>query len=175
MKPSRGEKAPVARFSTSRSCGSESGRLGSVGRSRDASSRSGAGRMRWTRMPPWGLAGMLLQVSQCLEFVQNPRLLLLGDGIDLLRGEVSEPLQGLQDLARALLESFSIRVRDDVRIQRWLVRIRDAGEVGQLSPQRLLIQPFHVPPDPLLERTVNVDFHKAPNLGPRLLPHTSIR
>ena len=68
-----------------------------------------------------------------------------------------------------------MRVHDHLGIRGLLIRIGDAGEVGDLPAQGFLVEPLDVAPSQLLDGAAHVDFHEVADLRAGLAPRLLVR
>src|SRR3989338_1802844 len=69
-----------------------------------------------------------------------------------------------EDRLEAVLFRLLSGIHHNFCFQWRLVRVRDAGEVLELAGQRLLVEPFDIPPGQLLDRALHVHFDELADL-----------
>src|SRR5881398_498200 len=135
MKLSSGESAPEAIMSRS-----ETSRDVSATRSR-FSTPSGRSPVRSTRRPPCGR----ISFSAAATTLMPPFSLRSKGGSRCdLSPDQPELLEPREHESRAPLRLVVLRVQDELRGDRLLVRVVDAGEPLQLAGEGLLVEPLHV-------------------------------
>ena len=70
-------------------------------------------------------------------------------------------LEVAQDLRQALLHRLLLGVDSDFGVQGLLVRVGDAGEVLDLTPDRLLVEALHVATGQLFDAALGVDLDEV--------------
>src|SRR5918993_2316374 len=87
----------------------------------------------------------------------------------LPRPEVPEELELLYDLAGALCRRLLIGLQDEVRGVRWLVGVRDAGELLYLPGEGFLVETLDVPLCAHLQRSIDEDLDEVYDPAPHLV------
>src|SRR5438477_234502 len=94
-----------------------------------------------------------------LELRQAPRLspelqqlLPRGKSLERRARQMAEPLQPVEHLRHRLGEALDRRIADHLRMERFLVGIAHAGEVGDLAGDGLAVKAFGVPLDQRVKR-----------------------
>src|SRR5256885_4001327 len=88
--------------------------------------------------------------------------------------EVAELQQTIDHPGGALGDRLALRVDHQLRGQRFLVGIRHAGELGDLSGQRPAVQPLRVAADALVERGLHVHLDERADLVAHLVPDRAV-
>src|SRR5512132_2443894 len=166
MNPSRGLKAPEAIMSRS-----DSSREVSLTTSRPLKS-SGRSPVRSTSSPPWGSIRPVRVPGTRTRLIATPPVprrvdWSLPDGdiaSDVSCGHLGSSetklLEPVEDDARRLLRRMLLGVDPQLRLARLLVGIRDARELLDLAPKRLLVEALDVAARALLDRCRHIDLHE---------------
>src|SRR3990172_7262982 len=196
MKPVSGLKAPTAIISRSERERTESASFGSERAFPASACASSPVATRSTSEPPWG--GMRASsVKHCLLLSLRGRQAeatfdeslaeIATSKVASLRSQrqffslwaagrqVAARLQRRQHLRQALRHRLPFRLDDDLRAQRLLVGVGDAGEVGDLASQRLLVEALDVATDELVDGALDVDLDEVANLGAHLVANAAVR
>src|SRR2546425_8572913 len=88
---------------------------------------------------------------------------------------MAEPFQLVEHLGYRLRGALHRCIADDLRMKRLLIRVADAGEVGDLAGDRLAIKAFGVALDQRVERRPHEHLDEAGRLAPQLVAHLAIR
>src|SRR5712671_1154213 len=87
---------------------------------------------------------------------------------------MAEHFQRIDDLRQGLLQGFARRVDHHLGTERFLVRIADAGEVGDLARNRFLVEAFHIALDEGVERAADEHLDETGRLRSDLVPHLAV-
>src|SRR5512132_1922644 len=190
MKPSSGESAPLASMSRSESSRDVSAICSSL------STPSGRGPLRSISLPPCGSISCVVSttvIAQAPHVRRVDRSLQTdarakpvhpdGDtasGVSRcdLCGDEPKLLELRDHQGGALLGVAELRVEHELGARRLFVGVADAGELRDLSFERLLVEALHVTLGALVDRGLHVDLDEGADLIDalaRLLPRLLVR
>ena len=105
---------------------------------------------------------------------ERMKLVAFGQSLDHPPRQMAETLERVQHLRQGLVCRLARRVTNHLRVQRLLVGIAYAGEIGDLARERLPVQAFDVALGQGLDRATHVDLDEFRGLRSHLVANLAI-